>query len=121
MAALFESGVGSASLKSPFYNFDSALCLRFFYWLSSVKVMLDIYKSTSSNNYFELIESLMHQNQTNLTSWNQAAFMMADGVRQIKFVARKVGITEESEFVNIDRITLTTDAACLPLATVTCK
>jgi hypothetical protein len=54
----------------------------------------------------------MYQNQTNFTSWDLTGFLLEGGVGQLKFVARKVGVTSESEFVNIDRITLTAGDDC---------
>jgi hypothetical protein len=71
--------------------------------------------STWKNDAFTLANRWMYQNQTNFISWNEAAFLLDDGVRQLKFVARKVGITSGSEFVNIERITLTAGKDCVLL------
>lgn len=54
----------------------------------------------------------MYRNQTNFASWNEAALLLDDGVGQLQFVARKVGLTSESEFVNIERISLTRGEDC---------
>jgi hypothetical protein len=55
----------------------------------------------------------MYKNQTNIASWNQAAFLLSDGVGRLKFVARKVGISSESEFINIERVMLTAGEDCV--------
>jgi hypothetical protein len=112
MAALFGTRVGKATLLSPVYNYDVPVCLKFYYWISTRKIILDLYTSTQKNNTFSLVSRWMYQNQTNFTSWNEAALLLDDGVGQLKFVARKVGLTTGSEFVNIDRIALTEGKYC---------
>lgn len=86
-----------------------------------MKITLDIFMSTSTNDTFILVNRWMYHDQKNFTSWNPAAFLLKGGVGQLKFIARKVGVTSDTDFMYIDRISLTTDGDCESRRSEACK
>jgi hypothetical protein len=57
--------------------------------------------------------SLTYQGQLNIASWNKAVIALNSGVAKLRLNAEKFGITENSQFVNVDRVILGGMDACL--------
>jgi hypothetical protein len=106
----FTTSINEAVLESGIYNVSKAVCLQFYYRISTPKVVLDVYSSTPNiHSSISLLKTLTFSEQTNSDSWNIYSHLMEGGITKLRFNARTIGIIDEvPQFVSIDRITFST-------------
>lgn len=111
MQAIFDRSADTAVLVSPVYNYNQPICLKFYYQISTPKISLGVFASTTKSQ-FASVGSWTYSSQKNVGSWNNASYLLKDGLTQLRFVADKTGLTTDRHFVNIDRISLVPAGDC---------
>jgi hypothetical protein len=111
--AVFNTGIDSAILSSPTFKIRKAACLKFFYQISTTKIVLNIMVSTWNISQLTTVETLSYSNQSSAGAWNEAVVSLADGVTRLVLVAHKTGVTIDRPFVAVDRISLKLDSKCI--------
>lgn len=110
LRASFGTNVGSAVIESPVYNVSTPVCLSFFYQVSSPTITLSVLERRESN--FVVVTSFTFDETKPYNSWSKAVISMTHGVEQFRLTADKIGITNSSQFVIVDRITLRSISTC---------
>jgi MAM domain, meprin/A5/mu len=107
---VFGTGKDSAILSSPAFDVTTPTSLRFYYQITTTKIVLNIMVSTSSVSELKTVETLSYSNQSSAGAWNEAVVLLSDGLTRLVFVAVKTGVTVDRPFVAVDRISLMPEA-----------
>lgn len=115
LQATFSENIETASIDSPIYSqMANKSCLNFFYRLSSTSVILQIYAKYSDHTAnFALLHTLRYELSFFNGSWKKAFIDLGRKLVQIRFVASKVFVTEDSVYVNVDRISLSENCSVI--------
>jgi hypothetical protein len=103
--------IDEAVLESAVFNISNTVCLQFYYRISTPKVVLNVYFSTSdTGSSLSLLETLTFTGQTDSNSWNIYSHLMESGVSRIRFIARTIGIIDTvPQSVSVDHISFNID------------
>lgn len=110
LRAAFGTGIDSAIIESDTYNISTPSCLTFYYQISSPTIVLNVFAIQLST--WILLSNFTYYEQLKTESWNKAVVAVNGGVTKLRLNAEKFGITENSQFVNVDRVILREMNAC---------
>ena len=84
----------------------SGRCLSFNYQISSPRIELVIYTSTSGDAEFLRTTGLKYTDQDYIGRWNYAELALYSNVEAVRLVAMKTGVTTHVEYVLVDVINI---------------
>ena len=111
MKAVFGQSLDTAVLLTPPSRFNGSVCVQFQYRLTHPKIILTV-QTTSLSGLSPSTKTLMELNyrmQRNASDWNSANVQLKgtnDEVRQVAFVAEKIGFTSGLQYAAIRSIVI---------------
>ena len=114
MKAVFGQSLDSAVLLTPPSRFNGSVCVQFQYRLTHKNIILSVQTTNVTSLYGSPLSAqkfleLIYRHQTNASDWNSANVQLYgtdNKLKQVAFVAEKIGFTSGLEYAAIRNIVI---------------